>query len=49
MKKDNERFRILIVDDVPKNIQVAANILQRQGYHMALAHNGKERSNEKRQ
>ena len=41
MKKDNERFRILIVDDVPKNIQVAANILQRQGYHMAFAQNGK--------
>jgi len=41
MKNDNERFRILIVDDVPKNIQVAANILQRQGYHMAFAQNGK--------
>jgi two-component system, sensor histidine kinase and response regulator len=36
-----KKFRILIVDDVPKNIQVAANILQQEGYQMAFAQNGK--------
>ncbi len=34
------RFKILIVDDVPKNIQVAASILQESGYQMAFAQNG---------
>jgi CheY-like chemotaxis protein len=33
-------FTILIVDDVPKNIQVAANILQEKGYQMAFAQDG---------
>lgn len=37
----NHRYKILIVDDVPKNIQVAANILQKEGYQMAFAPNGK--------
>lgn len=32
---------ILIVDDVPKNIQVVANILQPRGYRMAFAQDGK--------
>ncbi len=36
----NRRYKILIVDDVPKNIQVAANILQKEGYQMAFAQNG---------
>ncbi len=36
-----KKFKILIVDDVPKNIQVAANILQQEGYQMAFAQNGK--------
>jgi diguanylate cyclase (GGDEF)-like protein len=36
----NQRYKILIVDDVPKNIQVAANILQKEGYQMAFAQNG---------
>jgi len=40
-KYDDKKFKILIVDDVPKNIQVAANILQREGYQMAFAQNGK--------
>jgi diguanylate cyclase (GGDEF)-like protein len=40
-KDNNHRFKILIVDDVPKNIQVAANILQKEGYQMAFAPNGK--------
>lgn len=34
-------FNILIVDDVPQNIQVVANILQKEHYHMAFAQNGK--------
>lgn len=34
------RNKILIVDDVPKNIQVAANILQNSGYQMAFAQDG---------
>lgn len=34
------RYKILIVDDVPKNIQVAANILQNNGYQMAFAQDG---------
>ena len=37
----NNRFKILIVDDVPKNIQVAASILQSDSYHMAFAQDGK--------
>jgi len=36
----NNRFNILIVDDVPKNIQVAASILQSDSYHMAFAQDG---------
>jgi diguanylate cyclase (GGDEF)-like protein len=35
------KFKILIVDDIPKNIQLAANILQKEGYQMAFAQNGK--------
>ncbi|MCP4217206.1 MAG: hybrid sensor histidine kinase/response regulator [bacterium] len=34
-------FKILIVDDVAKNIQVAANILRDEGYRMAFAQDGK--------
>jgi diguanylate cyclase (GGDEF)-like protein len=34
------RYSILIVDDVPKNIQVAASILQKNGYQMAFAQDG---------
>jgi diguanylate cyclase (GGDEF)-like protein len=34
------RYKVLIVDDVPKNIQVAANILQKSGYQMAFAQDG---------
>jgi diguanylate cyclase (GGDEF)-like protein len=36
----DDAFKILIVDDVPKNIQVAANILQEKGYQMAFAQDG---------
>ena len=42
MGNDNKKkFKILIVDDIPKNIQLAANILQQEGYQMAFAQNGK--------
>jgi diguanylate cyclase (GGDEF)-like protein len=37
--KEN-RYKLLIVDDVPKNIQVAANLLQKSGYQMAFAQDG---------
>jgi len=33
--------KILIVDDVPKNIQMAMNILKNEGHHMYYAQNGK--------
>ncbi len=36
----HNRFKILIVDDVPKNIQVAASILQNDHYQMAFAQDG---------
>jgi diguanylate cyclase (GGDEF)-like protein/PAS domain S-box-containing protein len=39
-ERENEKFKILIVDDVPKNIQVVANILQNEGYSMAFAQSG---------
>ena len=38
--KDKTRFKILIIVDVPKNIQVAASILQESGYKMAFAQDG---------
>jgi CheY-like chemotaxis protein len=37
----NETCRILIVDDVPQNIQEIASILQNKGYQMAFAQDGK--------
>ncbi len=41
MDPNNEsRYKLLIVDDLPKNIQVAANILQKSGYQMAFAQDG---------
>ncbi|MDP4858541.1 MAG: diguanylate cyclase [Desulfobacterales bacterium] len=36
----SNRFKILIVDDVPKNIQVAASILQNDTYQIAFAQDG---------
>ena len=32
--------KILIVDDIPKNIQMAMNILKNEGYHMYYAQSG---------
>lgn len=34
-------FNVLIVDDVARNIQVVASILQKEGYRMAFAQDGK--------
>ncbi|MGA1791921.1 MAG: response regulator [bacterium] len=36
-----EGFKILIVDDVPQNIQVLANILKKAGYQLGFAKDGK--------
>jgi diguanylate cyclase (GGDEF)-like protein len=38
---EEHRHSILIIDDVPKNIQVAASILQKNGYQMAFAQDGR--------
>lgn len=36
----DEKFKILIVDDVPQNIQVIASLFQNEGYQMAFAQDG---------
>jgi len=40
--KQNKDFRILIVDDIPKNIQVLGNILLKEEYQISYTQNGKE-------
>lgn len=40
MTMPNRKFKILIVDDTPKNIQVVASVLQTQGHELAFATNG---------
>ncbi len=40
MERDNSQFNILIVDDIPRNIQIVANILENEGYHTAYAMSG---------
>jgi len=35
-----KRFKVLIVDDVPKNIQVIANLLGDEEYDISYATNG---------
>ncbi|MCP4153907.1 MAG: response regulator [bacterium] len=42
----DKAFKLIIVDDIPKNIQVAANILQPEGYRIAFAQNGKAALNQ---
>lgn len=37
---NQHKFNILIVDDLPKNIQVVASILQKENYHLAFAQSG---------
>lgn len=40
--KENKDFKILIVDDIPKNIQVLGNILMAENYQLSYSQNGKE-------
>ena len=40
MERDDNRFNILIVDDVAHNIQIIANILENAGYQTAYAMSG---------
>jgi len=40
MNESNKTYNILIVDDVPNNIKIAANILQRDEYKFFFATNG---------
>ncbi len=42
LKKSEQKPFILIVDDVPKNLQVLGNILNSKGYHFTPATNGKQ-------
>lgn len=43
MKNDSHKpYNILIVDDVPDNIKVAANILQRKNYELSFATSGND-------
>ncbi len=37
---ERTNFQILIVDDIPKNIQIVANILKRDNYNLFFASNG---------
>ncbi len=38
---NDKKFTVLIIDDVPENIQLAANILDKAGYEIAFASDGK--------
>ena len=38
----NSKSEILIIDDVPKNIQVISNILKKEGYEISFALNGEQ-------
>ncbi len=40
MKDDNSDIKILIVDDIPKNIQIVGSILQKQNYDIYFANDG---------
>ena len=40
MSEHNRAFRILIVDDTPKNIQLLGTILRKEGYQINIAQNG---------
>ncbi|MCF8234351.1 MAG: hybrid sensor histidine kinase/response regulator [Bacteroidales bacterium] len=39
---ENGENKILIVDDIPKNIQILGNILKNKSYHISYAQSGKE-------
>src|SRR5690554_2283387 len=40
MKAHNNRGRVLVVDDQPANLRVVSALLERQGYHVAVAESG---------
>lgn len=42
MPKAIKNHKILIVDDIPKNIQILGNILSKENYQIAYAQNGKQ-------
>ncbi len=42
MKLDKKKANILIIDDNTKNLQVALNILSREGYHLLYAQDGEK-------
>lgn len=42
MELNNSDFKILIVDDVPKNIQVLGSILMKENYNISFAYNGSD-------
>jgi CheY-like chemotaxis protein len=39
---DMQKFKILIVDDNPKNLQVLGNLLEKNHYHVEYALSGSE-------
>ena len=41
-QNETDQFGILIVDDIPANIQVLGNILQEEGYAVSFAMSGKQ-------
>lgn len=42
MERSTTRFKLLIVDDIPENIKVLGNSLQRDGYVISFATNGEQ-------
>ncbi len=40
MKKSNDSFPILVVDDNPKNLQLLTSVLKKEGYQVHVAQNG---------
>jgi two-component system sensor histidine kinase/response regulator len=40
MRANNNRGRVLVVDDQPANLRVVSALLERQGFHVAVADNG---------
>ena len=44
-KMNNRSFKILIVDDIPTNIQVLGSVLRKAGYEVAFTDNGQDAIN----
>ncbi len=42
MSRETKNHKILIVDDIPKNIQILGNILSKENYQIAYAQSGKQ-------